>query len=117
MLILEPVAFAAVVGGADSDETGVVTVGVLGLIFISPFVHGYHDHGARGWGGFFLRAGGAAVGAAGGGSTGAAVGYAAGFLTDVFLLARDDVPDEPPGVVPVVDVGEGHASFGLAGTF
>jgi hypothetical protein len=116
MLLVEPVAFAAVVGGASSDNSELVTVGVLGMVLISPLVHGYHDHGARGWGGFFLRGGGALIGAISAGSTGAAVGYGAGFLTDAFLLARDEAPDAP-SVMPVVDLGEGHASFGLAGTF
>jgi hypothetical protein len=116
MLVLEPIAFGALLSGVEDDRPGVVTAGVIGILFIGPLVHGYNDHGARGWGGFLLRAGGASIGAAAGGSTGAVVGYLAGFLSDAFLLARDQVADAP-GVTPVVDVGSGHASFGLAGSF
>jgi cell division septation protein DedD len=116
MVIGEGLSFLTLAVGAQNDSGGAVALGVLGCTLISPIVHASNGHGARGWAGFFMRAGGAGLGALAGGSDGAAVGYTAAFVLDALVLARDDVPVEPK-LVPTLSLGAGGATLGLAGSF
>jgi len=116
MLLTEGVGFGVLVAGVENDSGETVALGVATVLLTSPIVHTYYGHGARGWGGFFLRLGGAALGGAAGDEEGAAVGYITAFLLDAFLNARDEVPAES-SVAPLVQIRDGHATFGLAGSF
>ncbi len=117
MLVTEGIGLGILVGGVAGDAQQAIVLGTIVVVVTSPVVHTYYGHGGRGWGGLFLRLGAAGLGALAGGTTGATVGYLGALALDSLAMARDDVPEEKNQFAPLIEVGNGAASFGLAGTF